>query len=374
MFQGGDDWIGTAKIPIASLGSGEPVTVGVELSPDGLAAAAGTCQLTLRQVVSRPRKVAKTIFLVRHGESLWNEGQRTGDLGKMMHNDHPLTKEGMQQAMELNARWHETEPGRSSGEAAESAMLPGCSEVPAEKWDIDDTDDELAPDPFASLSSSEVPWPGDRFYSPSALVLCSPLTRAVQTALLVLQGHPALKQGSPMHLCRNVREVKGVLGFDTVGCAVGPEIQDRVFSTMSEVLEREEAVLREEFRTTIDYTDCAGDWWTHRDNNDSKNETATRFFDVMQRIQYCEEDVLIMVGHSLFWRSFCKHYCAEDSELAQLKPELVADMRRYKLCNSGCLALQMDFSHQQPKVTDVELMFGSFWESKKEANSTTPVS
>jgi len=48
--------------------------------------------------------------------------------------------------------------------------------------------------------------------------ICSPLTRAAQTALLTLRDHPALVGGKALHLKRCLREIRSSLGsLDTVG-------------------------------------------------------------------------------------------------------------------------------------------------------------
>ena len=48
----------------------------------------------------------KTFFLIRHGESKWNEAQSKINIGGMiLDRDHGLTEQGMKQAAELNQRW-----------------------------------------------------------------------------------------------------------------------------------------------------------------------------------------------------------------------------------------------------------------------------
>ncbi len=50
--------------------------------------------------------VKKRLFYVRHGESQWNEAVTEHDIKAMLGEvDHPLTKAGVTQAQELNAKW-----------------------------------------------------------------------------------------------------------------------------------------------------------------------------------------------------------------------------------------------------------------------------
>lgn len=50
-----------------------------------------------------PRR--KTFFLIRHGESKWNEAQAKISISGMLDRDHALTERGIQQAADLNRRW-----------------------------------------------------------------------------------------------------------------------------------------------------------------------------------------------------------------------------------------------------------------------------
>merc|ERR1711871_1158165 len=50
--------------------------------------------------------VEKTFFLIRHGESKWNEAQGKGNVvGMIMHHDPPLNVEGIEQALTFNNTW-----------------------------------------------------------------------------------------------------------------------------------------------------------------------------------------------------------------------------------------------------------------------------
>ena len=83
-------------------------------------------------------------------------------------------------------------------------------------------------------------------------VYCSPFTRAIETACVGLQGHPAVEKRG-ITLCRFVvfivypllsvfigvlymrsvmREFKGVGGLDSVGVAHGPAIIDRLYTEL----------------------------------------------------------------------------------------------------------------------------------------------
>jgi broad specificity phosphatase PhoE len=48
----------------------------------------------------------KTFFLIRHGESTWNQAKSRFNLWRLcLYRDHALTRKGVRQAADLNSRW-----------------------------------------------------------------------------------------------------------------------------------------------------------------------------------------------------------------------------------------------------------------------------
>ena len=115
------------------------------------------CQAVVRVLFGVIPAMKKRIYLFRHGESTWNEAQRNVNVRTMMANDHPLTEAGVAQCMK-------------------TAILASKPSIPTTY-----RDDE-------SLSSSES-WV--EVYANTYHVIVSPLTRAVQTAMILLEKHPA---------------------------------------------------------------------------------------------------------------------------------------------------------------------------------------
>ena len=112
-----------------------------------------------------------TLFLVRHAESKWNEAQHHKSLRGLMAFDHPLTMDGIRQSCALARRW----------ETAQRATM-GSWEAPT------DAQDKQARERL------------QRFLEASR-VFSSPLTRAMQTAMLSLGDHRA----TPLRNCPCVK-------------------------------------------------------------------------------------------------------------------------------------------------------------------------
>ena len=109
------------------------------------------CSLLVERVPPPPSPLRTVLYLVRHGESAWNEAKREKNVLAMMSYDHPLTMRGTQQAEALRDRW------LSEATDTEQKTLPEVRE-----------------------------------FVEAGAIFSSPLTRALQTAAVALAGHPAL--------------------------------------------------------------------------------------------------------------------------------------------------------------------------------------
>lgn len=165
-----DDKIATLEISLNELGSGKDI----EKEFTNLQYEKGTAhpKLILRQQIftSLPRQ--KIFFIIRHGESKWNEAEAHHDVAGLIHHDHSLTKLGIEQAANLR-----------------TAMIRECD---SEKYlernpDVNSLNvTELSLDYLHSLYIDTL--------KKATHVFSSPLTRAVETALTGMEGHEALKK------------------------------------------------------------------------------------------------------------------------------------------------------------------------------------
>lgn len=148
-----------------------------------------------------PQSQRKTVFLIRHGESKWNAAKRGKNVYRMVReHDHPLNEDGYRQALALQHAL------RAAVDAKESARgSAGSAEVGS-------------PSSMQQLANAGAMW-------------ASPLTRAVQTALVGLA--PILRaEGATLQLKLNVREKKNFGGFDSIGRVCGAECYKRALSEL----------------------------------------------------------------------------------------------------------------------------------------------
>ena len=110
-----DDLMGCARISVGSLvreGKRYVLSTGAlkptDVDPDCIAPPSGdsdVCALTVRRVPIDSLPTKMTVFMVRHGESMWNQAQDGKNLiGMYKQVDHPLNVEGIQQCVELQHR------------------------------------------------------------------------------------------------------------------------------------------------------------------------------------------------------------------------------------------------------------------------------
>ena len=226
-------------------------------------------------------------------------------------------------------------------------------------------------------------------------VWASPLTRALQTALVALHGHPALDRGVALHA--SAREIKGVAGLDCVGLEVGADaIKDRARRKLAQSLvagadddagvtspvAKEASVLSAAGHAAALVTapqllprDCATEWWTKTDSYEHKDAVALRYGEFLREVQYAslEGDARapLVVGHSLFIRGLFERFLSED--LTTKHPDLAHALKTRKLANCGLVYAEFVFDDARdapPVVADARLLFRSRLEPpKKQANN-----
>jgi broad specificity phosphatase PhoE len=322
---------------------------------------------------------SKTVFLLRHGQSRWNEAQRSRRLDAMVAFDHPLTRAGAEQAIALRERWRcdtaaKAKPvqfAQPEAKAAGSVLERDAADAVEELFQLARLSDSTKPDADAELDAWHAEWLASDFLA------TSPLTRALQTALLALQGHPAADRQGIM-LLRNAREVKGVGSLDSIGRAVGPECLVRAQRSLLEELPESlfgDSVATACAASKISYNDAVSEWWTAADDVDNEADVSERVSDLLCSLQYSSllaapssscstssSNAAILVGHSLLFRELyrrCEQHSTAAGLFAAEQPEMAQRLREGKLSNAGVLGLRLEFSRGRARIRDARLLFGA---------------
>lgn len=345
-FIGKDDKIGKTTILFSTLQKsiGNGVTVAIKLkgrlkSEDGC-----DSSITLRLVRcdsgTRLPRITKDLFVIRHGESVWNDSQANTNIkGMVSQYDHELTIQGIEQARAFNRKWKQ-----HLGESRENGDHPNTAVAEEQQ-----------------LRQQQAKADFDSFMAAQA-IFASPLTRATQTALLTCQDHPLLYREG-MLLLRNLREVKNFGSFDTVGKYMGDDILKHVKDVfIRDVGSQEtEELLR---GVQVDSHDAKGPWWTPLEVNENKKEISERFADVWSFLRYATPaETIILVGHSHFFRFMMKEYMSQ--EFREREPEWTKELSECKLDNAACMKIRVTWDPNvsspmdPPKIETAQLVFDS---------------
>lgn len=262
----------------------------------------------------------RSVFFVRHGESVWNRAQSKLQLHEMARTtDHPLTKKGRDQAEGLCRRLGMV---RETGEDSSAEGM-------------------LHPD----------------------VVYISPLTRAVQTAIIGLG--PVLTQSgtSPveMVLMANAREKQNFGGLDTQSTKLGSLIVqntlEETYSLYTGASEgAAEAILDAFSKLRFDAEEVLDSWWCDTPL-ESSAQLKVRMHEFMCQLAFSPHRTIVVVGHSHFFREIMKTYISE--EFRTKNKDFAKDLSTGKLMNCGVVRVDLDphaFAADAACLVDAELV------------------
>ena len=173
----------------------------------------------------------------------------------------------------------------------------------------------------------------ERAFVDASTVLCSPLRRTVQTALVALQG-----QGATLELRSCLREVRG-RGRDNAAAALGDAVAARARAGLG-------ADAPAAAHVAVDAGDAAQPWWSP--GAEAASSVARRVDDALAAVA-ADAGSPILVTHSNFLR-----------RLFQLELDGGGDFASRKLANCGVVAFRVDAAAPRGRrVSDATLLFGS---------------
>uniref|UniRef100_A0A7S3Z7A3 SH3 domain-containing protein n=1 Tax=Lotharella globosa TaxID=91324 RepID=A0A7S3Z7A3_9EUKA len=260
----------------------------------------------------------KYVFLIRHGESEWNLAQEKKQVMNMMKKvDHGLSNDGRLQAERL------------------SEKLKAALDVP----------------PGEGSEYLERFMEADAVYS-------SPLTRALQTAVIALQHHPKLRDPrSTLKVLSSARERRNFGGRDTQGKRKGDEIVRRLYMKLCKLYEMYGGTPKTVEEVKVDYNDATDEWWDK--SRESDEEFDARLDHLMAHLQYTNEENIIVVTHSFLIRGLFQRYLGK--HFKKEHPHIAKHFTTEKLENCAVVGLQIDYdeNHGRPSIVDFALLFGS---------------
>jgi len=280
------------------------------------------CRVVLRCV--RHWETEKRVFLIRHGESKWNKAMRQKNVVKLAAFDYPLTKRGIGESKDLNRRWH--------------AAIKEPPKRPS---------DTMSCPSFSSLKEDF------QAFLDAEAVFSSPLTRAVETCLIALQGHPVLEK-TPVKLLKCAREVRGLCGLDTVGTSWGDDIKVHVLEQLASAMGHDEA---NTLVGEVDPYSCRGEWWTTV--SDTPEDVDLRVAELVHTLMAAPGCSCILTGHSILFKEFYKQ-CAS-GKLLEEKPQFLRRLTRKKMANGACVMINLTCNLDSGliEIEDAKLMFDS---------------
>eukprot|EP00299_Pterocystis_sp_00344_P011212 c5188_g1_i1.p1 GENE.c5188_g1_i1~~c5188_g1_i1.p1 ORF type:complete len:632 (+),score=159.57 c5188_g1_i1:25-1920(+) len=303
-----DDFIGEIDIAIKGIELDKPFTVPLHSK---MAQRQNTTATVTLMLLSQ-KEDEKLLFVIRHGESKWNRAMMEKDIYALLSStDHPLNERGVAQAEQLQQTVLREQFYTNSGQLK----------------------DPLIED----FINAEV-------------VFSSPLTRAIQTALI--STTPILHKLERLVLMPNAREKRNLGGQDSSGKVTGQAIRDRAMAELAKVGYKPE--IFRDLGISIDTDEVDHHWWDSI--KESKIALQQRLDEFMNQIRWLPQNRIILVGHSHFFREIFRNYLHPSFALSN--PELASNLCSHVIENCGVACLKLDFFYER-MVMDVELMFES---------------
>lgn len=245
----------------------------------------------------------RTVYFVRHGESVWNAAQNKAKFHEMAAEfDHPLSSVGASQAERLRQR---IAKGIAASSGADTAAV--------------------------ELSNPDV-------------LYVSPLCRAIQTALIAF-GPSQVKMNQEMVLMASARENQNFGGLDSMSRMRGAQIVRHAGESLKRVYPKQEDEHKLDNALSVwkqqafDVQDAQEQWWC-LGPMDTAKQIQTRVQDFMAQIMYAPHKTSIVVGHSHFFRSVFKACICE--EFAERNSSLAEGITSKKLSNCGVARVTLD--------------------------------
>jgi len=172
-------------------------------------------------------------------------------------------------------------------------------------------------------------------------VYVSPLTRAIQTAVIALG--PAMTQANGhanVLLMANAREKQNFGGLDSRPVMTGVGVLQRSLDELKALYQGDEAEIIDTFnRLHFDVSDVDGIWWEEA-VSENKDQLQVRMDEFMAQLLYSPHQSVVVVGHSHFFRAVFRRYLS--ANFKDQSTRLANEITTRKLMNCGVARLELD--------------------------------
>jgi len=283
----------------------------------------------------------------RFGAMLERGGQAVKQLKhSVTSTDHPLSRSGLMQASALQANIA----------AAMRCIGGGVRHSRQSRKEMTDAElEEHEAVAMQSLADADVP-DGTKLASVLSTMLhaqtlwASPLARATQTAMLVLQ--PFATENSlnenealPIELKRNARERRELTSLTTsIGNSCGEHIRTRCVQKLMDLKEEGEAAVAASDAVPLLTTEVESQWWST--NPESDKEYQTRVAELMAQIQFAPDDSIVLVAHNDLVQELLSRYMHPDAR--ERLQETIQPFLQGTVPPCTVLWCCLDFQRQRP--------------------------
>merc|ERR1711862_119122 len=191
------------------------------------------------------------------------------------------------------------------------------------------------------------------------VIYVSPLTRAVQTAVVGLGKVLSNPRCGELVMMANAREKQNLGGFDSQPMAVGSQVIRRTLSELVRVY-RDHSNLKSMVnafkKLKFDIHEVEGRWWNPV--SESEEQVKARLDEFMAQLRYSSHQKIVVVGHSHFFRAVFKEFLSNNFK--ETNDIFSKQLTKDKLPNCGVAKLELDPRIDEGgPITNVELMLGS---------------
>ena len=139
-----------------------------------------------------------------------------------------------------------------------------------------------------------------------------------------------------------LREIKNQISCDTVGAELGSSILTRARRSCVEV-----PTINED---AFNLDAVADPWWTSQTDSDNMKEVDIRVRNFLWNIRFQNARIIIVVGHSLFFRRLFKNYSRKEA------------FGKRKMDNNACVRCEIDFNYEFP-IQSADFVFDTNFKS-----------